>query len=388
LALQFEGIYDLMQIDYKKMIGLHNQTNFFSRFSQHIFHRAVMDIPLLIVGETGTGKELCARAIHLISNRRQAPFIEINCVSIPGGLLESELFGMIANYPGMQNNKKLVGKIEQADNGTVFLDEIGKMPENLQAKILKVVEDKKVNALGSKEIKEVNVRFIAAVQPKDLTENKILPDLKYRLGYPDIISMPTLNERINELGETLLNISLNRTISKIGSINPNLKIDSALIDELKNRTYEGNFRELEGIYRMAIMNAKAEATPQKHWSMKYDDFCAGTYVEQISEKNIRGFDRVNIKARAIQGVQTSDDFVKKVPLKSIVEYAENEASKIIKEKVMKIIAEGRNVKDVLMSEGVSKKEYQNILGKIKRYTGKGINDMKKCLQNPTSKVSG
>lgn len=387
MALQFEGISDLMQIDYLKIIGQPGYSNVFTKFSQHLFHRAVMDIPLLIVGETGTGKELCARAIYLISRRRQAPFIEINCAAIPETLLESELFGVIANYPGFHNPEPLQGKIEQADNGIIFLDEIGKMPKNLQAKILKVVEERNVSKLGSNEIKKVNIRFIAAIQPKDIIEDKILPDLKYRLGYPDIITMPTLNERINELGEKLLDISLNRTIKKIGAINPNLKIDPALIDKLKNRTYEGNFRELEGIYRMAIINAKAEATPEKHWPMKYNDFCAGMYVKQISEKDIRGLKQAFANEKNTKNIQIAEALDKNIPLKSIVEYAEEEASKIIEEKVMKIVAEGRNIKDVLMSEGVSEKEYQNILGKIKRYMGRGINDMKKSIQKTVNKVS-
>jgi len=377
MALQYEGMFDLMQIDYGKLIGLHEHSNFLSRFSQHLYHRAVINIPLLIVGETGTGKELCARAIHLISKCRQAPFIEINCAAIPENLLEAELFGVIKNYPGMHNPEPLDGKIELANNGIIFLDEIGKMPKNLQAKILKVVEDRKVNKLGSNEIKEVNVRFIAAVQPRDVKDDNILPDLKYRLGYPDVIKMPTLNERINELGEELLNISLRRTIKKIGAINPNLMIDPILIDALRNRSYEGNFRELEGIYRMAILNAKAEATPQKNWSIKYDDFCTGMYVKQISEKNVHGLNQSFVKDQPHKNVRALDNFDEEIPLKSIVQYAESQASKIIEKKVMTIIKEGRNIKDVLIMEGISEKEYQNILGKIKRYMGKGINDIKK-----------
>lgn len=377
MALQFEGIFDLMQIDYNKVIELHGHSQLSSRFSQHMYHRAIMDIPLLIVGETGTGKELCARAIHLISRRRQAPFVEINCVAIPENLLEAELFGVIARYPGFFNPEPRIGKIEQANDGIIFLDELGKMPKNLQAKILKVVEEKEINAIGSKEAKKINVRFIAAVQPKDFIMDSILPDLKYRLGYPDVIHMPTLNERIDELGEKLLNISLRRTIKKIGSINPELKIDSALIDALKNRTYEGNFRELEGIYRMAIINAKTEATHLKHRPMKYDDFLAGKYVTQISKKNIHGLNQAFVNDQHDQIVKTSDDIVEKVPLKSIVEYAEKKASEIIEERVTKIVQEGRNIKDALMSEGVPEKEYQNILGKITRYMGKGINELKK-----------
>lgn len=377
MALQFEGISDLMQIDYLKMIGQRGYSNVFTKFSQHLFHRAAMDIPLLIVGETGTGKELCARAIHMISKRRQAPFVEINCAAIPENLLESELFGVIKSYPGFHNKEELQGKIEQADNGIIFLDEIGKMSKDLQAKILKVVEERKVSKLGSYEIKEVKSRFLAAVQPKDIIDDRILPDLIYRLGYPDVITMPTLNKRIDELGEKLLYISLRRTIQKIGLINPVLKIDPALIDALINHTYNGNFRELEGIYRMAIINAKAEATHQNHWSMKYDDFLAGKYVTQISNKNIHGLNQVFVKDLHDQKIMTSDDFIEKVPLKSIVEYAEKKASEIIEKRVTKLVQEGRNIKDVLMSEGVSEKEYQNILGKIKRYMGKGINELKK-----------
>jgi DNA-binding NtrC family response regulator len=377
MALQFEGIFDLMLIDYKTMIEQHGYNKYPSKFSQHIYHRAIMDIPLIIVGETGTGKELCARAIHLISKRRQSPFVEINCVAIPETLLESELFGVIANYPGLHNPEGLIGKIEQANGGIIFLDELGKMPKNLQAKFLKVVEEKKITALGSKETKNINVRFIAAVQPIDLNGDSLLPDLKYRLGYPDVIHMPTLNERINELGERLLSISLDKTIKKIGLINSELIIDSALIDALKNRTYEGNFRELESIYRMAIINAKAEATHHNNRSLKYDDFLAGKYVTRISNKNILGLNQVFVNDQHDPKIKNSDDIVENIPLRSIVKYAEKKASEIIEKRVSKILEEGKNIKDVLISEGISEKEYQNILGKITRHMGKGINELKK-----------
>jgi len=376
MALYFEGVFDLMQIDYNKIMELqgHGYNEYPSAFSRHIFHRAVLDIPLLIVGETGTGKELCARAIHLISARRKEQFEEINCAAIPDTLLESEVFGHEKGAASNLNFQKK-GPFELADKGTVFLDEIGKMSLNLQAKILKAVEEKKIKRLGSQTSEDINVRFIAAVQPKDIEENHILPDLLYRLGYPDVIKMPTLNERIDELGKRLLDISLKRTIKKIGSINPELKIDSALIDALKNHTYKGNFRELEGIYRMAIINAKAEATNEKHWPMKYDDFCAGKYVKEISSKNIHGL--IQAKDRQDQKTEDSVDSIEKVPLRSIVEYAEKKASEIIEKRVKKIVQEGKNIKDVLMSEGVSEREYQNILGKITRNMGKGIKELKK-----------
>jgi DNA-binding NtrC family response regulator len=383
MALQHEGIFDLMLIDYKRMIELYGYRKYPSDFSRQIYHRANLDVPLIIVGETGTGKELCARAIHLMSKRRSAPFIEINCAAIPENLLEAELFGVIENYPGLHNTQPLMGKIEQAEEGIIFLDELGKMQKNLQAKILKVVDEKKVSRLGGETTMDINIRFIAAIQPKDIIDDRILPDLKYRLGYPDIINMPTLNKRIKDLGEELLYDSLKRTISKTGAINPELKIDSTLVNALVNHTYEGNFRELEAIYRMAIINAKTEATPHKHWPIKYDDFCAGTYVKQITEKNIPGLNQAFVKDQLAEEIKHLDDSIEKIPLKSIVAYAEKNASDIIEKRVFEIVKEGRNIKDVLISEGVSIKEYQNILGKIKRYMGKGINDLKRMHAQPS-----
>lgn len=369
-----------MLIDYNKMVELYGYAKLPSEFSRQIYHRAKLEEPLLIIGETGTGKELCARAIHLICKRRGAPFIEINCAAIPENLLEAELFGVIANYPGFHNPDPLIGKIEQAGEGIIFLDELGKMQKNLQAKILKVVEEKKVSSIGSQDIMDVNIRFIAAVQPKDIIDERILPDLLYRLGYPDTVNMPTLKERINELGEQLLYISLKRTIGKMGLTNPKLKIDPTLVNALKNRTYKGNFRELESIYRMAILNAKAEAISMTHWQTKYDDFQKGVYLKKITLRHVHDLNKDQIENYSDQKLTTSVDIEEKIPLKLLIEYADKKAAEIIENRILQELREGRNIKKILISEGVPKDKYQNTYNKLVRRTGKCVNELKKIAQ--------
>lgn len=142
------------------------------------------DTPVLITGETGTGKELCAHAIHIESQRKNGPFIRLNCASIPRDLFESELFGY---EPGAFTNASRAGKpgkFELADNGTIFLDEISSLPIEMQSKLLRVLQDKEIDKIGSVKVKKVNFRLITATN-KDLGlligENSFRKDLYYRI---------------------------------------------------------------------------------------------------------------------------------------------------------------------------------------------------------------
>ncbi len=200
VCMTLEGLTDLIHINLfeGEIRSEELHTNYFKK----IYNIAIADIPLLLIGETGTSKGLMSKVIHNISSRRNNPFIEINCAAIPETLLESELFGVIANYPGLHNTEALVGKIKLANKGTIFLDEIGKTSNLVHAKLLKAIEDKKITPLGSKLTESIDVRFIAAAQPSNIHNNDILPDLLFRLSYH--LNMPTLNERMKLYPELII----------------------------------------------------------------------------------------------------------------------------------------------------------------------------------------
>ena len=209
------------------------------------------DSNVLINGESGTGKELFVHAIHSASNRRFNPFVKINCAAIPKELIESELFGYVDGaFTGAKKGGK-VGKFEAAQNGTLFLDEIGDMPLNMQSKLLRVLQEKEFERVGSNEVIETDVRIIAATN-KDLLKlvksNEFREDLFYRLNVMNII-LPTLRERKEDI-----EMLSNALISNIGD-RLNIYVES-ITDEalnyLMNYNWPGNIRELENILERAI----------------------------------------------------------------------------------------------------------------------------------------
>jgi two-component system NtrC family response regulator len=217
-----------------------------------MIHRlAQTDVNVLITGESGTGKELCARAIHYHSVRRNQPFVPINCGAIPETLLESELFGYVKGaFTGANIDKK--GLIESADNGTFFLDEIADMPQHLQIKLLRFLEDQKFQRLGDVAFYQVNVRIIAATNRKDLSveHNKSLrTDLYYRLSEFEI-HLPRLQDRGNDV-LLLAEKIIERNRKKFGL--PKLKLSSRALQYLLQYGWPGNVRELENkLTRAAI----------------------------------------------------------------------------------------------------------------------------------------
>jgi formate hydrogenlyase transcriptional activator len=161
---------------------------------------ALSDSTVLLLGETGTGKELIARAIHDRSRRRRHPFVKVNCAAIPNGLLESELFG---NERGAFTGaiEQRAGRIELADQGSLFLDEIGDIPLELQPKLLRVLQEREYERLGSTQTKQVNVRVVAATHrnlEEMILEKQFRSDLYYRLNvFP--ITIPPLRERAEDI---------------------------------------------------------------------------------------------------------------------------------------------------------------------------------------------
>ncbi|HOJ18985.1 MAG TPA: sigma-54 dependent transcriptional regulator [Ignavibacteriaceae bacterium] len=204
---------------------------------------APTDITVLITGETGTGKEVAAKAIHMMSNRKGGKMVTVNCAAIHKDLLESELFGHVKGaFTGASETR--VGKIQAADKGTLFLDEIGDMSPELQAKMLRVLENQEISKVGEATSAKVDVRFVAATN-KDLQElvNKGLfrQDLFYRLKYLHI-DIPPLRERAEDIPE-LFNYFLVNSCEKH---NKNItKVNSSVMGILKNQRWDGNIRELK-----------------------------------------------------------------------------------------------------------------------------------------------
>lgn len=215
---------------------------------------APTDARVLVLGPNGSGKELVARGIHEQSNRANAPFIEVNCAAIPSELIESELFGHEKGSFTSAIKSKL-GKFEQADGGTIFLDEIGDMSLSAQAKVLRALQENKITRVGGEKDIAVNVRVIAATNKdlkKEIAENRFREDLYHRLGVI-LIKVPSLDDRkddIDGLVEKFLGVIAEEYGSKKKSIS------EAGLKEMKNHSWTGNIRELRNVVeRLVIMSA-------------------------------------------------------------------------------------------------------------------------------------
>jgi PAS domain S-box-containing protein len=209
------------------------------------------DANVLILGETGTGKELIAKAIHKISNRKNNSLISINCGAIPSELIESELFGHVKGaFTGAINNR--LGKFELADGGTLFLDEIGEMPLSLQPKLLRAIQEGEIEPIGSSKLKKLDVRIIAATNKdlkKETKEKRFREDLYFRLNvFP--INIPPLRERIDDIA-VLIEFFVNKYSKKH---NKQIEyISDITLQQLKYYKWPGNVRELENLIERAII---------------------------------------------------------------------------------------------------------------------------------------
>jgi two-component system response regulator HydG len=207
---------------------------------------------VLLTGESGTGKELIARALHFRSRRQQAPFVPVNCAAIPDNLLESELFGHVKGaFTDARQSK--TGLFQSARGGTLFLDEIGEMPLLLQAKLLRVIEDKRVRPVGATEETPVDVRIVSATN-SDLEAamagaGKFRVDLYYRLATVTLV-LPPLRERIEDI-LPLIKHFLARASAEAGRSVP--EIDPEAIASLTHYQWPGNIRELQNAISRAVI---------------------------------------------------------------------------------------------------------------------------------------
>jgi DNA-binding NtrC family response regulator len=206
---------------------------------------------VLLLGETGTGKELFARAIHYSSSRRDEPFIPINCSAIPENLLESELFGYLKGaFTGAVNTKR--GLFEEADRGTIFLDEIGDLSLSLQSKLLRVMDDREIRPIGSVQSRKVDIRFITATNRdihKAVKEGLFREDLFYRINVVTL-KLPPLRERREDI-LLLAHHFLEKYSHELGR--PVRYIDETAQKMLLDYAWPGNVRELQNITERAIL---------------------------------------------------------------------------------------------------------------------------------------
>ena len=218
---------------------------------------ATSDATVLVLGETGTGKELIARAIHNLSLRKHSPFAKLNCAAIPTGLLESELFGHEKGaFTGAVSRK--IGRMEAADGGTLFLDEVGEIPLELQPKLLRVLQDQEFERLGSTRTQKVNVRLIAATNrnlQERVAEGEFRSDLFYRLKvFP--IRVPSLRERREDIPLLVRHFvhkfarAMGRTIESI---------PKETMNALAGWDWPGNVRELENLMERSVILSKGSA---------------------------------------------------------------------------------------------------------------------------------
>ncbi len=227
-----------------------------ARVREMVARIAPTDSTVLVTGESGTGKEVIARAIHAASPRREAPFVGINCAAIPSELLESELFGHVRGaFTGADRARR--GLLEAARGGTLFLDEIGDMPPEMQAKLLRVLQERKVRRVGGDTEIPVDVRVIAATHrdlPALVRQGRFREDLYYRLNVIRI-DVPPLRERRDDLPEFVHHF-LRRHAARMGRRIE--RIDPRFLEALARHDWPGNVRELENVIERAVALAPGD----------------------------------------------------------------------------------------------------------------------------------
>jgi len=290
--------------------------------------------PVLITGETGTGKDLVARAIHYQSKRKDKPFVPINCAALPANLLESELFGYEKGaFTGA--NKRKIGKVEQADGGTLFLDEIGDAPLPIQVKLLRTVQTRKIERLGSTKSISLNIRIISATNKnlsREITKKRFRMDLFYRLNVVPI-DIPPLRERVEDIP-----LLVDYFLAKKRRVKDNAysSISEQTLSQLMEHSWPGNVRELENVLERALI------------------FNKGSVIEHILLANIK-MDTSNLETDSSLAVNTD------LPLATL----------------------RNNICDRLESEYITKllKKYQGSVKRTAEHAGVSVRTIRRKMKN-------
>lgn len=252
---------------------------------------------VLIIGETGTGKELFAHSIHKASNRNKQPFVALNCAALPENLLESELFGYEAGaFSGASKNGK-IGLFELAHRGTIFLDEIGEIPYALQAKLLRVLQEKEVRRIGSDSIHPIDVRVISATNidiEKEVQNGKFRSDLYYRLNILDVF-IPPLRERGKDI-QKLIDYYFTKFACEIGKPVPSISKETLIMFE--RYSWPGNVRELRNICeRLIVLNDNQNIGVDLLEQLKIFKEKASEIEKEESQRRCIDSDYVNFKPK-------------------------------------------------------------------------------------------
>ncbi|WP_104401902.1 sigma-54-dependent Fis family transcriptional regulator [Vibrio penaeicida] len=240
------------------------------------------DIPILINGETGVGKEVFVNALHLSSERASAPLIAVNCAAIPSELVESELFGYEKGAFTGAHTKGYIGLIRKADKGTLFLDELGDMPLNVQARLLRVLQERKVTPLGSTTSYPVDFKLVSATNrhlKQDVEAGKFRQDLYYRVSGLNI-TLPPLRERTDK--DALVQYLL----SKFSSNEQPGQISMEVLSLFKSHPWPGNIRQMVSVIQIALAMAEPDAIQIDDLP---DDFLSDVHINPPQESNIRPF---------------------------------------------------------------------------------------------------
>lgn len=276
------GSCALLPEPFGKIVGRNPQ---FVKVLEMAARVAATDAPVLIQGESGVGKEVLARAIHESSSRAQGPFVKINCAAIPDQLLESELFGYEEGaFTGARRGGKR-GKLEVADKGTLLLDEIGDMNLTMQAKLLRVLQEKEFERLGGNKPIKVDVRFIAATN-RDLHQlilsKHFREDLYYRLNVMPI-TIPPLRERKDDIG-MLTRHCLKQLGEKYGRI---LTCSSSTMDIFYSYSWPGNVRELQNVLEHATIMCPDNLIMPDHLPAYLRNHLPATFLQERSSVDLR-----------------------------------------------------------------------------------------------------
>ncbi|MBP2831230.1 sigma 54-interacting transcriptional regulator [Aquimarina sp. U1-2] len=277
------------------------------RVFQQVREVAAIDIPVLILGETGTGKELVAKAIHENSPRREHLLVKVNCAAIPKDTVESELFGHVKGaFTGAIKDR--VGKFELADKGTIFLDEIGEMPLDLQAKLLRVIQEKEVERMGSNQLKKIDFRIIAATNRRLEEETQLgnfRLDLFYRLSVFSI-QLPPLRDR----GDDILLIAkevAQRFSKKLGFTFKGFTKESERV--MLDYQWPGNVRELQNLTQQALIT-------QRHEKLNLQP--GNVYLDRLGMSESFGIVQENLEDITMEDIKRKKEILEKEYLEMVM----------------------------------------------------------------------